>query len=666
MLTLHHIVSDGWSMGVLLREVAALYDAFAAGRPSPLSDLPLQYGDYAAWERGRLQDGDLAFWRRQLAGVPPLDLATDRPRPAQGGLRGGTVELSLSAPAWAGLQALARREGATPFMALLALFDVLLLRYTGQEDLAVGTALANRDRREVEGLIGLFVNTVVLRADLSGRPTAAAALARVRDAALAAFAHGELPFDRLVEELSPEREPGRNPLFQALLTLQNQPWPELRVGDLAISRFHVDTGTAKVDLTALWEERAGGAAGLLEYSADLFERATAERLARHYEALLQGAAEDASRGVWDLPLLGGDERRQVLAAGTGLAAPYPREATVHALFEERADLHPERVAVEAGDLRLTYGELEARANQLAHHLMGLGVGPESLVALALPRSPEMVVALLGILKAGGAYLPLDPASPPERRAALLAEARPQVLLTPESLPSLPSLQSFSTHRPRSRATAPTSPTPSTPRAPPGRPKAVAVPHRAWRGWCGGGLGAPRRRAGLPPARAARLRRLDAGDLGPLANGGRLALAPAGALSLAEMGEALRRHRVTTLWLTAGLFHQMVTRGWRICGAFAAPGRRRRLSAAHVRRALAALPGCDLINGYGPTENTTFTTCHRLRPRRRRRPRCPSAGPSPTAASTCWTASGSRCPWGCRASSTPAATASPAATSAGRT
>jgi amino acid adenylation domain-containing protein len=635
VLAFHHIITDGWALGVLVREVAALYPGLAAGAPADLPELPVQPADHAVWEREHLRgealETELSFWRERLAGLPPLELPADRPRPATPSFRGGLAALDLPGAAVHTLEALAQRERATPFMALLALFQTLLLRYSGQDDFGVGTPVAHRTRSEVEGLIGLFVNTVVLRADLSGEPGFAELLRRTRETTLAAFAHEEIPFEKLVEELRPEREPGRNPFFQVLFTLQNQPWPKLHVGELDLELSEVDTGTARTDLTLIWRERDGGLAGTLEYSTDLFERASAERLLGHLGVLLQGALADPERAVWDLPLLAETERAQILGDWRGSATPYPHESMVHELVAEQAATAGDRVAVEAGDARLTYAELESRANQLAHHLRRLGVEPDCLVGVAVPRSPETVVGLLGTLKAGGAYLPLDPAWPRERLDALVHEARPAALITLEPLlDRLPggmpvvcldrdrdALAAELRTAPAGGATAESLVYVLYTSGSTGHPKGVAVPHRGVVRLVRG-AGFARLDAGQTLLQLAPLS-FDASTLeiwGALCNGGRLVLAPPEPPSLAELGDLLTRHGVTTLWLTAGLFHQMVDQmsgegidGLRGLSQLLAGGDV--LSPLHVRRALAALPGCTLINGYGPTENTTFTCCHPL-------------------------------------------------------
>ncbi len=633
-VTLHHVVSDGWSAGVLIREMAALYGAFSAGLPSPLPELPIQYADYAVWQRRRLGgetlEKELAFWRARLAGTPPLELPTDRPRPAQATSQGGQRRVEVAPAALPRAHALAREVEGSLYMVLLAVFETLLLRYSGQADFAVGTPVANRNRGETEGLIGFFVNTLVLRSSLAEGLTFRGLLRRVTESTLAAFAHEEMPFDKLVEELQPDREGGRNPLFQVVLTLQNQPRPALAMGDLSLAVVDVETATAKFDLTFSWSEEEGRLRGGVEYSAALFDGATAERMGRHFATLLAGAAAAPDLDLWALPLLDAAERRQTLADWNRTARPYPGESPVHELFEAWAERAPGAVAVEFGDARLTYGELNERANRLAHRLRRLGVGPEELVVLSIPRSLEMIEGMMGILKAGGAYLPLDPTQPRDRLAFLVEESRPAAVVTlEEHLGALPEFGQRAVCLDRDRESLAGEPA-DDPRggATPenlvyvlytsgstGRPKAVAVPHR----------GLVRLVAGADYAR------LDSDEtffqfaplsfdpstleiFGALANGGRLAVAPAGPFSLAELGRVIRGHGVTTLWLTSGLFHQMIEEGLDdLRGVRQLLSGGDVLSPSHVRRALEALPGVDLIDGYGPTENSCFTTCYRVDP-----------------------------------------------------
>ncbi|MDY7077386.1 MAG: amino acid adenylation domain-containing protein [Chloroflexota bacterium] len=438
LLTMHHIVSDAWSSGVLIREIAALYQAFSAGEPSPLPELPVQYADFAHWQRNWLQDevleAQLSYWKQQLSGSAPLlELPTDRPRPAVQTFRGGhqafVFPRELSAP----LRALSQQEGATMFMTLLAAFQTLLYRYTGQEDVSVGTPIANRNRAETEGLIGFFVNTLVLRTDLSGDPSFRELLNRVREVALGAYTHQDLPFEKLVDTLQPERDLSHTPLFQVMFIIQNVPRQGVELADLTLSRVEADTGVSTFDLTLVMEDAPDGLGAGFEYNADLFNSETIERMAAHFQILLEGIIADSDRPISTLPLLTGVERQRLLVEWNNTEAEYPRELCLHHLFETQAKRTPGAVAVTFKDKHLTYDELNRRANQLAHHLRKLGVGPETLVGLCVDRSLEMVVGLLGVLKAGGAYLPLDPAYPQERLAFIMEDSRVSVLLTQSHL-----------------------------------------------------------------------------------------------------------------------------------------------------------------------------------------------------------------------------------------
>jgi amino acid adenylation domain-containing protein len=436
LLTLHHIASDGWSMGVLSRELAALYEVFSRGQPSRLPELPLQYADFAAWQRAWLQGEtlgiQLAYWKRQLAGAPPaLELPIDRPRPLVLSSRGGRHPFTLPRDLADSLQVLGRQDGATQFMTLLAAFQVLLSRYTGGDDIVVGSPVAGRTEPETERLIGLFVNTLVLRTDLSGDPTFRELLGRVREVCLDAHAHQDLPFEKLVEELQPDRDLSRSPLVQVLFALQNAPREALRMGGLEVSGMAVDRATAKFDLSLSMSETQQGVRGMLAYGADLFEAATIERLAGHYRTLLEEVAANPERRLSELPLLTEGERHQMLVEWNATAAEYPRDCCVHELFDAQVERTPEAVAVTCEDQHLTYRELNRRANQLGHYLRGLGVGPEVAVGICVERSLEMLVGLLGILKAGGAYVPLDPTYPKERLAFVLNDTRVTVLVTQE-------------------------------------------------------------------------------------------------------------------------------------------------------------------------------------------------------------------------------------------
>jgi natural product biosynthesis luciferase-like monooxygenase protein/amino acid adenylation domain-containing protein/FkbM family methyltransferase len=439
LLTLHHIVADAWSVGVLVRELGALYAAYGKGEESPLPELPVQYADYAVWQRQRLTaatlEAQLAYWKRQLAGAPAvLELPADRPRAAGGGLRGAKQSFELSAELSAALRRLSRGEGVTLFMTLLAAFNLLLQRYTGQDDILVGTPVAGRTRPETKELIGLFVNTLVLRTDLSGDPTFRELLSRVRATAVEAYAHQDVPFERLVEELNVERSLSRSPLFQVMFALNNTPQDEFQLPGLKSTRLDTESDTAKFDLTLTLLEQGELLTGTLKYNSDLFEPDTIGRMLAHWERLLAGVVTSPDTPVSVLPLLTPDEERQLLVEWNGTQAELPvSPASVTELFEAQARRRPDAAAVIYEETLLTYAELNRRANRLARRLRGMGVGAEAVVGVCVERSAEMVVALLGVLKAGAAYLPLDPQYPPQRIALLLEDARARVLLTQRRL-----------------------------------------------------------------------------------------------------------------------------------------------------------------------------------------------------------------------------------------
>ncbi|MEM7356292.1 MAG: condensation domain-containing protein, partial [Acidobacteriota bacterium] len=435
LLTLHHIISDGWSMGVLVRELVTFYRAFAPGEPSsevPLSELPVQYADFARWQRrwlrGAVLERQLAFWRQQLAGVPVLELPTDRPRPAVPSLHGATVPVVLPAALSQTMHQLARRQGSTPFMVLLAAFAALLSRTTGQRDIALGSPIANRNRLEIEGLIGFFVNTLVLRLDLATDPSFRQLLSHARQVTLGAYDYQDLPFEKLVEELRPERDLSTTPLFQVLLALQNLPGEALELPELSLESAPVTAGSAKFDLTLLLTETEHGLRGVVEYRRELFDSTTLRRLARHLGNLLAAAVADPERRIADLPLLDRAAHTQLLAEWNATSARIP-QACAHQLFEAQVERTPEAVAVVCGERRFTYRGLNQRANRLAHGLRRQGVAPEVVVGVLLERSPELVTAVLAVVKAGGAYLPLDPVQPPERLAFMIDDAEVPVLLT---------------------------------------------------------------------------------------------------------------------------------------------------------------------------------------------------------------------------------------------
>ena len=435
ILTMHHIISDGWSMGVLLRELLLAYEAFANDVPSPLADLDIQYVDFAAWQRTALADDalrpQLEFWRSKLADGPAvLSLPTDRPRPALQSFQGAVLPVSLPAVLVHALERFSREENCTLFMTLLAAYQTLLARYCAQDDISVGTAVAQRSRPEIEGLIGFFVNTISLRGDLSGDLTFRELLTRTREATLAAFENQDVPFERLVEEFAPRRALSHAPLYQTALVLQNMPFDHYAS---RLSFHEVHNGTSRLDVTlSLWPEE-GRLVGNLEYATDLFDKATIEHFFAAFETLLGAAVTAPDRPISQLPLVGVHERKRLLTVAAGPRRKYPDDVAAHKLFERQAEQYPDAVALTFPGQELTYHVLNERANQLAHHLISLGVGPDKLVGLCLERSPELVIGMLGILKAGGAYVPLDPRYPRARLDFILRDAQLELVVTSKDL-----------------------------------------------------------------------------------------------------------------------------------------------------------------------------------------------------------------------------------------
>ena len=436
LVNMHHIVSDGWSIEIMIRELTRLYEAYARGEESPLAELEIQYADYAVWQRDWLQgevlQKQMGYWKEQLKGMDALEMPTDFPRPAVMSHHCGSVALQLPASLTQKLKELGRREGVTLFMGLLGGMQVMLSKYCGQQDLAVGTAIANRNRAETEGLIGFFVNTLVLRTDLGGNPDFKKVLKRVQQVALEAYRHQDMPFEKLVEELSPQRDMSRSPLFQVMLTLQNAEQQELQLTGLKVSGFDVGSEMAKFDLLLALSERAGVLAGRLSYARDLYEESTIQRMADHLRVVLERMVEEPDRRIGEVSLLSEPERRQMLEEWTRTETVLPRQS-VHERFAAQAARTPGARALSCGDQHLTYAELNRRSSQLAGYLSKLGVGIETRVALCLERSAEMVIGILGILKAGGTYVPLDPDYPEERLRYMLEDSGAGVLVVGEGI-----------------------------------------------------------------------------------------------------------------------------------------------------------------------------------------------------------------------------------------
>ncbi|MBW4592042.1 MAG: amino acid adenylation domain-containing protein [Brasilonema angustatum HA4187-MV1] len=438
ILTIHHIITDGWSMGIFFKELETLYHAFTKGEPNPLPELKIQYADFALWQRNwftnEVQQKQLEYWKQQLAGAPPLlELPTDYPRPPVQTFSGATKKFQIEEHLTSQLATLSQKSGVTLFMTLLAAFAILLHRYSGQDDICIGSPFANRNRQECESLIGCFVNTLVLRTQIEDNPSFSQFLEQVRSVVWNAHAHQDVPFEQVVEALQPERSLGYNPLFQVVFVLENFSLDTLELPDISLTPEMVERGTSQFDLSlSIWQTQKG-LIGSWEYNSDLFEADTIARMTLHFQTLLETIVSDPYQKVGELTLLTESQRHQLLVEWNDTQTNYPQDKCIHQLFEEQVQRTPDAVAVVFGNQQLTYQQLNTQANQLAHYLRSLGVKADVLVGICVERSPLMIVGMLGILKAGGAYVPLDPAYPQERLAFMLEDAQVSVLLTQESL-----------------------------------------------------------------------------------------------------------------------------------------------------------------------------------------------------------------------------------------
>ncbi|HSE18766.1 MAG TPA: amino acid adenylation domain-containing protein [Pyrinomonadaceae bacterium] len=632
-VTMHHIISDEWSMGIMTRELSALYDAYCSGSESLLPELRLQYADYAVWQRewlqGEVLEQELRYWRKQLAGAPAvIEMPLDHARPAVQTHHGAYQRVQFGAATTRALKELTRRHNATLFMTVLAGFQALLSRWSGTTDVVVGTPVAGRTQGETEAVIGFFVNTLALRTDLTGNPSFSELVSRVREVCLAAYAHQEVPFEKLVEELGVERDLSRTPLFQVMLAWQNGTDEELAMSGLRMGRVEEDLShsLAKFDLLLSLGEFGEEIGGTLEYNVDLYDAKTIERLARQLERVMAAVAEAEECRVGELPLLSEAEREQLLVEWNGREQQVAGSVVAH--FEREVERRPEAVALQYHDEEVSYAELNQRANQLAHYLREQGVGPEALVGVMLERSVELVVSLLAILKAGGAYVPLDAEYPAERLAFMIEDARLQLLLTTEKLSSVaPRTEARVICLDREREVIASQDREN--------PQVISEPDDlAYVMYTSGSTGSPKGVA-VPQRAVIRLVKeteyvrfgpyevflqlapvsFDASTLelwGSLLNGARLVIMPPQTPSLEELGTAIRHHSVTTLWLTAGLFHLMVDEQLEdLTGVRQLLAGGDVLSVAHVQRYLATADHGVLINGYGPTENTTFSCTHRM-------------------------------------------------------
>jgi aspartate racemase len=623
VIAAHHAIFDAWSFEIFMHELCALYGAYAGGYTSPLPPPPaLRYGDFAAWQRQRLAGeacgASLRYWKQQLDGeLPLLTLPVDHPRRPLERRRSGSHKMTLGPELTAALTTLAVRQGATLYAVLLAAFQALLHRYSGERDIVVGSAVAGRHLAGSDGVIGLFTNLLPLRARVDGGADFRELLERVRETTTAALAHQDVPFELLVKELQPPRHPDRSPFFDVMFLLQNVPRAALAWPGVDVEAHNLAAPSAKLDLVMTMQQTSEGLRALLEYDAELFEATTMARLLCHFSNLLDSVAQYPERRVDELPLLSHDERRELIANAS--TAPSPRNQSIHGLFEEQVRRAPEAIAVVAEQETWTYEALNRRANRLARRLAGLSLPKEALVAVCLERSPALVMAQLAIAKAGLAYVPIDVHLPHARAEALLSKVA-AIVTDAGHAPSAPLPRLFVNDAALERerdddlglsADADQLAYVMFTSGSTGSPRGVCVPHRGVvrlvRDNDYARFGPDEAFLQLAPAS------FDAATFeiwGALLNGGRLVLAPARPLSIAELVEVIRRREVTTLWLTSGLFEAFVDASPRempslrqlLTGGDA-------LSVAHAERFLRQMPRCRLINGYGPTENTTFTCAH---------------------------------------------------------
>lgn len=643
LLNMHHIICDDWSMGVLIRELGTLYAAFAQNQPSPLLELPLQYADFAHWQRewlqGEVLQTQLAYWREQLNGISILHLPTDKPRPAIQSYRGATQFLELPKKLIDALEKLSQQEGVTLFMTLLATFQTLLYRYTHQEDIAVGSPIANRNHSEIEGIIGFFVNSLVLHSNLSENPTFRELLGRVREVTLGAYSHQDLPFEKLVEELHPERNLSHHPLFQVVFGFQNAPMSALELPGLVPSFINIDLKKTRFDLELhLWKcsedfrslwggnwEYSEGFRGVIVYNTDLFDRATINQMVEHFKTLLSAIVANPEERITNLPLLSEVELHQVLVEWNNTQADYPQDKCIHQLFEEKVQQYPDSIAVNFANKQLTYQELNNCSNKLAHHLEKIGVGSEVLVGICILQSIEMIIGLLGILKAGGAYVPLDPSYPEERLNFMLEDAQVSVLLTQENL--LKHFTGFSnpiisidkdwkiiTQEKEDNLKSDLNSdnlayiiytSGST-----GKPKGVAVPHKAVNR-----LVCNTNYIKLSPSdkiAQASNASFDAATFeiwGALLNGAQLVgISKDVTISPHELALQLREKGINVLFLTSALFQQIVRdvpQAFATLKYFLFGGET--VDTRWIKKILQSGTPKHLIHVYGPTENTTFSS-----------------------------------------------------------
>nr|QQH17589.1 non-ribosomal peptide synthetase [Nostoc sp. KVJ20] len=631
LLTMHHIIGDGWSMGVFIKELSSLYRGFLVGEPSPLPELPLQYADFTIWQRqwlqGKVLQTSINYWTQQLADAPPLlELPTDRPRPSVQTFRGWCFSFQLDAKLTASLKELSQKSGTTLFMTLMAAYATLLFRYSGQSDILLGTPIASRNHQDVEGLIGFFVNTLVMRTRLEDNPSFSKLLMQVRSTCMDAYVNQDVPFEQIVEALHIERSLSHSPLFQVMFALQNAAIEQLETPELAVTPLHLDNVNAKVDLTLQMWEQDNCLQGFWQYNTDLFDEDRIARMTGHFQTLLAGIVANPQASVGTLPLLTERERHQLLVEWNDTHIPYPDTKCIHQVFEEQVEQTPNAIALVYEHESLTYRELSDRANQLAHYLQSLGVGTEVLVGICVERSLEMIIAMLAILKAGGAYVPFDPAYPQERLAYMLNDSQVSILLTQEQLTAqIPEtnakvvfldtcwqkvISKYSQKNPENEASSHNLAYVIYTSGSTGKPKGITVTHQAVnRLVCNTNyvkLTANHRVAQASNAA------FDAATFeiwGALLNGARLVgISKEVLLSPPQLATQLQDQQIDFLFVTTALFNQLVSQ---------VPGIFKTLQTVlfggeavepnWVRTLLQNQPPKRLLHVYGPTENTTFSS-----------------------------------------------------------
>ena len=641
ILVLHHIITDGWSMQILYKELSLLYRDFAVHKPSSLSPLPIQYPDFAIWQRtwlqGEVLNNQLIYWKNQLRGMPPyLEILSDLPRPPIQSHKGAARTITLPAQLTKALHRISQEQGCTLFMTLLTAFKVLLSRYTGQSDIVIGSPIANRTQQELEGVIGFFVNTLALRTKIHNNLTFCQLLGQVQKVCLDAYTHQDLPFEKLVEELHPPRDPSRSPLIQILFQVQNATSPPTTFPELEVKRLKIATTTSKMDLNFSIVEHPEGLTGHMEYDTALYQERTIIDLLAHFQILLDGIVNNPDQMIAELPLLSTDEGTTITEVWNATIRPYPHDCCIHQLFDSQVAQTPEAIAVICNHEQITYRQLQSLATLLGHHLQQLGVQVESRVGLYVERSLETIIGILGILKAGGTYVPLDPTYPTERLAYMIRDAEIDIILTQghlrDTLLSILNKQKDVSHRTIHVLSLDSDWILGLDLARP-----FHVPHTqpqilAYVIYTSGSTGQPK---GVEVSHAAVARLVfgqeyipfsdkevflqlaslsfDAATLeiwGSLLHGARLVLWPNQTLSVDTIKEVLQEHQISTLWLTAALFHQMVDQqlqGFHSIKYLLTGGDV--VSPSKVQRTFELLNHTTVINAYGPTENTTFTTCY---------------------------------------------------------